>query len=39
VGVGAGQEFAVSFWVWVLIGLWGFPLVSKYVQAWTEKAA
>jgi hypothetical protein len=27
----------VSFWVWVLIGLWGFPFVSKYVQAFTER--
>ncbi len=27
----------MSFWVWVLIGLWGFPLASKYVQAFTER--
>lgn len=29
----------MKFLIWFLAGLWGYPFVTKYVQAWTERRA
>lgn len=29
----------MSFWFWFFVGLWGFPLATKYLQAFTSRTA